>query len=54
MHQRELEFDNPKRTIVHDFGDKITMNFSNDYPGGVNIEGQLKYLKYSTQENQCE
>jgi hypothetical protein len=40
---KRIEFDNPKRrAIVHDFGDKITMNFSNDYPGGVNIEGTVE------------
>jgi hypothetical protein len=28
-----------RRALVHDFGDKLTLNFGGDYPGGVQITG---------------
>lgn len=28
-----------RRALVHDFSDGLTMNFLNDYPGGVSISG---------------
>ena len=30
-----------RRALVHDHGDKLTMNWGNDYPGGVCIQGKL-------------
>lgn len=46
-----LEIDNPRnrtetlnperRAMIHDFGDKLTVNFGKDYPGGVHIEGKV-------------
>jgi hypothetical protein len=31
----------PRRALVHDSGDKLTINYANDYPGGVNISGPV-------------
>ena len=30
-----------RRALVHDGGDRLTVNFSGDYPGGVTVEGPL-------------
>lgn len=29
-----------RRAVVHDWGDRLTLNWGGDYPGGVRIEGQ--------------
>ena len=31
-----------RRALVHDFNDDLTINFNTDYPGGVNILGNVK------------
>lgn len=31
-----------RRALVHDFGDGLTINWAEDYPGGVTIRGQVK------------
>lgn len=28
-----------RRAVVHDWGDRLTLNWGGDYPGGVRIEG---------------
>lgn len=30
-----------RRALVHDYGDKLTLNYNRDYPGGVNILGSV-------------
>ena len=30
-----------RRALVHDFGDALTLNYANDYPGGVRVVGGL-------------
>ena len=30
-----------RRAIVHDFSDGLTLNWANDYPGGVTINGNV-------------
>ncbi len=30
-----------RRALVHDYGDKLTINYGNDYPGGVMINGKV-------------
>jgi hypothetical protein len=27
---------------VHDYGDRLTLNYAKDYPGGVNIQGRVQ------------
>lgn len=31
----------PRRALVHDGNDGLTLNFGRDYPGGVSIEGEV-------------
>jgi hypothetical protein len=31
-----------RRAVVHDFNDGLTLNWAEDYPGGVTIRGELK------------
>lgn len=31
----------PRRALVHDGNDGLTLNFHRDYPGGVSIEGEV-------------
>jgi hypothetical protein len=31
-----------RRALVHNIGDKLTINYAKDYPGGVEIEGRTK------------
>jgi hypothetical protein len=33
-----------RRALVHNHGDKLTINYANDYPGGVEIEGTLEVV----------
>jgi hypothetical protein len=35
----------PRRALVHDFGDGLTLNWDRDYPGGVTALGTLKVEK---------
>jgi hypothetical protein len=34
-----------RRALVHDSGDKLTVNYAKDYPGGVNILGNVSVEK---------
>jgi len=34
-----------RRALVHNYGDKLTINYNKDYPGGVNIQGELSVEK---------
>lgn len=34
-----------RRALVHDSGDKLTINYAKDYPGGVNILGNISLEK---------
>jgi hypothetical protein len=37
---RRSEHTSPdRRALVHDYGDKLTINYTQDYPGGVTIDG---------------
>ena len=36
-----------RRALVHDSGDKLTINYAKDYPGGVNILGNVSLEKIS-------
>lgn len=36
-----------RRAIVHDFNDGLTINWAEDYPGGVTINGEVKITKIS-------
>lgn len=36
-----------RRALVHDVGDKLTVNYDGDYPGGVEIKGKTK-IDYPT------
>jgi hypothetical protein len=39
---RRTESENPRRrALVHDFDDKLTLNWGKDYPGGVKILGTV-------------
>ncbi len=38
-----------RRALVHDQGDGLTINFNNDYPGGVTINGLRASLPVLTQ-----
>lgn len=31
-----------RRALVHDYDDGLTINWAEDYPGGVTIQGELK------------
>lgn len=33
---------NPRRALVHDIGDKLTINYANDYTGGVKVNGKTE------------
>jgi hypothetical protein len=35
----------PRRALVHDFGDGLTLNWDRDYPGGITALGNLKVEK---------
>lgn len=48
-HSTDLVLDHPdrrmsttgsRRALVHDFNDGLTLNWANDYPGGVTIKGK--------------
>jgi hypothetical protein len=41
----------PRRALVHDVDDALTLNYNNDYPAGVHIIGQLT-VESLTLENQ--
>jgi hypothetical protein len=34
--------DKPRRALVHDKGDGLTINWARDYPGGVTINGSVR------------
>jgi hypothetical protein len=34
--------DRPRRALVHDAEDGLTINFGGDYPGGVTVQGALR------------
>lgn len=36
---------NPRRALVHDFNDGLTLNWNEDYPGGVKINGSVNCPK---------
>lgn len=36
------ENDGSRRALIHDEGDKLTVNYANDYPGGVDIQSKVK------------
>lgn len=38
-----------RRALVHDYGDGLTINWANDYPGGVTIHG-MRNLKVSSDD----
>lgn len=41
---RRKEHKNPhRRALVHDFNDGLTINWANDYPGGVTVHGEVKF-----------
>jgi hypothetical protein len=35
--------DRPRRALVHDHQDGLTLNWDRDYPGGVTIEGRVHF-----------
>ena len=37
----------PRRAFVHDFQDGLTINWANDYPGGVTVRGLRTVLGYN-------
>ena len=39
---RRSESGGRRRALVHDFDDGLTLNWRNDYPGGVTVKGNLK------------
>ncbi|MFT5890056.1 MAG: hypothetical protein ACI9Y7_000144 [Dokdonia sp.] len=36
-----------RRAIVHDYTDGLTLNWANDYPGGISLNGDVKVSKLS-------
>ena len=42
---RRLNNSGHRRALVHNYGDKLTINYNKDYPGGVNIQGELSVEK---------
>lgn len=36
-----------RRAIVHDFNDGLTINWANDYPGGISLNGNVKVSEIS-------
>jgi hypothetical protein len=42
---RRLNNTGHRRALVHDSGDKLTINYNRDYPGGVNILGEVSIEK---------
>lgn len=35
----------PRRALVHDFADGLSLNFNHDYPGGVTVYGPMTVLE---------
>jgi hypothetical protein len=43
-HDRRKQGSDPtqfRRALVHDYGDRLTLNYGEDYPGGVGIQGSV-------------
>lgn len=40
--------DRPRRALVHNFEDGLTINWADDYPGGVKVEGHLESTDSAT------
>jgi hypothetical protein len=40
--------DRPRRALVHNFEDGLTINWAGDYPGGVKVEGHLESTDSAT------
>lgn len=36
-----------RRALVHDYNDGLTINWSEDYPGGITLRGEVKVAKLS-------
>src|SRR5215831_14694927 len=36
----------PRRALVHDFADGLTLNYNHDYPGGVTVFGPMRVLDH--------
>lgn len=36
-----------RRAIVHDYSDGLTINWANDYPGGISLNGNVKVSELS-------
>ncbi|MBA4159861.1 MAG: hypothetical protein H0X65_20690 [Gemmatimonadetes bacterium] len=41
-----------RRALVHDFQDGLTLNYNQDYPGGVTIRGEVKVREQLTVQGQ--
>ena len=41
-HPTRINYSSQRRALVHDVGDKLTLNYGGDYPGGVEIPGQTQ------------
>jgi hypothetical protein len=43
-----------RRALVHDFQDGLTLNWNNDYPGGIRLNGRVKVDQLGGTHLRCE